>query len=171
MNLNVADWKEFRLSDYFEIVAGKYHYPSEYDEGLTPYVSASNENNGISQKIDLSPDFKGNCIVTGKVGCTAFYEPFDFCATSDVNVFVPKISFNEKIGLFIATVINFSENYKWSYGRQCRVGDSNEIIVKLPATNKNEPDWAFMEKYIESLNHKPLTTKNAGVYITYSWHK
>lgn len=164
MNLNLRQWKEIQLNDYFDIVAGKYHYPDEYDIGQTPYVSASNENNGIKQKIDLAPDFKGNCIVTGKVGCTAFYEPNDFCATSDVNVFIPKFKFNEKIGLFIATVINFSENYKWSYGRQCRVGDSKEIVVKLPVDDLNIPDWDFMEEYIESLNHKPLSTANLGGY-------
>lgn len=168
MNLNLQQWKEIQLIDYFDIVAGRYHYPDEYDVGQTPYVSASNENNGIKQKIDLVPDFKGNCIVTGKVGCTAFYEPNDFCATSDVNVFIPKFKLNEKIGLFIATVINFSENYKWSYGRQCRVGDSKEISVKLPVNEQGAPDWIFMEKYIESLNHKPLATANRGGYTLHT---
>lgn len=162
MNLNTENWKEFLLSDYFEIVAGKYHYPSEYDIGETPYISASNENNGVAQKIDLPPDFAGNCIVTGKVGCTAFYQRDDFCATSDVNIFYPKFKFNEKIGLFIVAVINFSENYKWDYGRQCRVGDSKEIIIKLPAKFDDTPNWDFMEEYIKSLNHKPLTTNNKG---------
>lgn len=162
MNLNVENWREYLLSDYFDIVAGNYHYPNEYDVGNTPYVSASNENNGVAQKIDLVADFHGNCIVTGKVGCTAFYQPNDFCATSDVNVFYPKFRFNEKIGLFIVTVINFNENYKWGYGRQCRVGDSKEIVVKLPSTDDNTPNWEFMEQYIKSLNHKPLTTKWGG---------
>lgn len=162
MKLDTKTWKEFFLKDYFDIVAGKYHYPSEYESGTTPYVSASNENNGISQKIDLVADFHGNAIVTGKVGCTAFYQPNDFCATSDVNVFYPKFQMNERMGLFIVTIINFNENYKWSYGRQCRVGDSNEIVVKLPATEKGEPDWQFMDNYIKSINHKPITTKNSG---------
>ena len=38
-------------------------------------------------------------------------------------------------------IINFSENYKWTYGRQCRVGDSKEIIIKLPILldEKNNP--------------------------------
>lgn len=149
--LNISIWKEFKLSDLFNIVAGKYHYPDEYEIGNTPYISASNTNNGVAQNINIHPDFKGNCIVTGKVGCTAFYQPNDFCATSDVNVLIPKyLKFNKYIGLFIVAIINKSENYKWSYGRQCRVGDSNDIIIKLPTKN-NEPDWQFMEDYIKSL--------------------
>ena len=181
MNLNVHEWKEFQLERLFEITAGIYHYANEYEEGNTPYVSASNENNGIAQRINLAPDFKGNCIITGKVGCTAFYQVEDFCATSDVNVFTPKgFELNEKIGLFLVTIINKSENYKWSYGRQCRVGDSKEIIIKLPVlfdenTNKPVidkkknyckegyiPDWNFMEEFIKNLHHKPPKTMRGG---------
>ena len=162
MKLKTQTWKEFLLADYFDIVAGKYHYPNEYDIGNTPYISASNENNGVAQKIDLVADFQGNCIVTGKVGCTAFYQPDDFCATSDVNIFYPKFNLNEKIALFIVTIINFNENYKWGYGRQCRVGDSKEIVIKLPAKDDDTPDWDFMEQYIKSWNHAPLATANRG---------
>lgn len=156
--IKINDWKEFKLSDYFEIEAGKYHYPDEYAEGRTPYVSASNENNGISQYIDLEPDFDGNKIVTGKVGCTAFYEPLPFCATSDVNIFTPKFKMSPKIGLFITTIINFSENYKWAYGRQCRVGNSKRISVFLPSNNVGEPDWQYMEEFMGGLQTKPLAT-------------
>lgn len=149
--LNCENWRDFLLFDYFDILPGKYHYPDEYDEGITPYYSASNENNGIGQYIDLPPDFKGNCIVTGKIGCTAFYVPDDFCATSDVNIFKPKFDMSKYVGLFIATIMNFSENYKWAYGRQCRVGNSKKIIIKLPTDVNGNPDWQFMEDYIKSL--------------------
>lgn len=160
MNLDVKNWKDFLLFDYFDIVSGKYHYPEEYEEGSTPYYSASNENNGISLYIDLKPDFDGNCVVTGKVGCTAFYVPESFCATSDVNIFKPRFNMSPEVGLFIANIINFNENYKWAYGRQCRVGNSKKIVIKLPVNSQGNPDWQFMEDYIKSLHYKPLTTKN-----------
>ena len=150
-NLNINSWKEILLNDYFEIEAGKYHYSDEYEEGATPYYSASNENNGIGSYIDLPPDFEGNRIVTGKIGCTAFYAPVPFCATSDVNIFIPKFDMSPCVGLFVANVINFNENYKWAYGRQCRVGNSKRIIVRLPVDSNGEPDWQFMENYIKAL--------------------
>ena len=149
--IDVAAWENIRLADYFDVIPGKYHYPDEYEEGSTPYYSASNENNGIAQYISLKPDFEGNCIITGKIGCTAFYAPEDFCATSDVNIFRPKFKMSQYVGIFLATIINFSENYKWAYGRQCRVGDSKNIYVNLPVTPEGEPDWQFMEDYIKSL--------------------
>lgn len=149
--LDTSVWREFLLSDYFNIVAGIYHYPDEYEEGETPYISASNLNNGVGQNISLKPDFSGNKIITGKVGCTAFYQPEPFCATSDVNVFTPKFKMSRDVGVFLVTLINFSENYKWAYGRQCRVGNSKKISISLPTTPSGEPDWEWMENYIRSL--------------------
>lgn len=55
------------------------------------------------------------------------------------------------IGLFIATVIENSEGYKWNYGRQCRINDTKNIKIKLPVDSKGDPDWQFMEDYIKSL--------------------
>ena len=168
--LNTSKWKNFNLDKLFTINAGIYHYPDEYDIGDTPYISASNENNGIQQRINLKPEFSGNCIVTGKVGCTTFYQSEDFCATSDVNIFRPKnFELNRKIGLFITTIINFSENYKWNYGRQCRVGDSKKIKIKLPTKMNNDeyvidsekkfsdegyiPDFDFINKFMENVEN------------------
>lgn len=172
-------WKFFSLHKLFEINAGRYRAKDEYGYGNVPYISASAINNGISQRINLEADFKGNVIVTGKIGCNAFYQIEDFCATSDVNILkLRNYEMNYKIGLFIVSIINFSENYKWSYGRQCRVGDSNKIVIKLPIETDNLgnividgekkyseegyiPNWNYMEKFIETIEHKKCKTNNS----------
>lgn len=176
MELNVQDWKEFKISRLFDISAGNYYCSDDYDIGSTPYVSASATNNGVGQMINLPADFEGNKIVTGKVECKAFYQGKSFSATSDANVFSPKFDMSQNVGLFLTSIITFNENGKWSYGRQCRVGDTKEIIIKLPIKYKADnvpfiddkcvysdegyvPDWEFMENYIKSLHHKPITTK------------
>ena len=128
MSLDTSKWKDFCLEKLFSIKAGNYYYQDDYSEGDTPYCSASAENNGVGKYIDLHADFLGNKIVTGKVGCTAFYQPKPFCATSDVNVLTPKFEMDKEIALFIVTIINFNENYRWNYGRQCRVGDTKKIV-------------------------------------------
>ena len=146
-------WKWFTIEKLFDVKPGHYYYPDEYDKGNTPYCSASANDNAVSQYIDLEPDFDGNQIITGKVGCTTFYQPQPFSATSDVNVLIPKGStkINPYIGLFITTIINYSENYKWDYGRQCRKNDTEKIRIKLPIDSDESPDWQFMEDYIKSL--------------------
>lgn len=178
MKLDVQGWKSFGLSKLFAIEPGKYYYKDDYSDGLTPYCSASSENNGVSKKIDLPPDFEGNKIITGKVGCTAFYQPKPFCATSDVNVLNPLFDMTSCVGLFITTIINKSENYRWNYGRQCRVGDTKGISIKLPIQHNHDgtpkiddkktyskegyvPDFTWMDSYIKSLRHRRITTKIA----------
>lgn len=176
--LDTNKWKYFNLEKLFVISAGVYHYSDEYDVGDTPYVSASNENNGIQQRINLKPDFIGNCIVTGKVGCSTFYQSENFCATSDVNIFRPRnFELNRKIGLFLTAVINFSENYKWNYGRQCRIGDSKKINIKLPTKMLNGryivdpektfsdegyiPDFNFINEFMESVENAERERKGS----------
>ena len=46
----------------------------------------------------------------------------------------------------------------------------NNTIIKLPATENDNPNWNFMEQYIKSLNHTPSLDENCGVRITYSWN-
>ena len=91
----------------------------------------------------------------------AFYQKDNFCATSDVNILKPKFYLNAYIAIFIISVINFDENYRWNYGRQCRIGDTNTIKIKLPSKYKPSdklaningyvPDWKYMENYIKNL--------------------
>ncbi|MGI6505559.1 MAG: hypothetical protein ACOX2V_04150 [Clostridia bacterium] len=169
---DTENWQTFEMDKLFNIRAGIYHYSYEYSEGNTPYVSATNNNNGIQQRIDLEPDFKGNCIVTGKIGCTAFYQSEDFCATSDVNIYTARnFKLDRQLGLFFVTIINFSENYKWNYGRQCRIGDSKKIKLKLPieiaedgypVVDKDKkfsakgfiPDWKYIKDFMNSIENK-----------------
>lgn len=185
-SLQTWQWEEYRLGDLFFVKAGKYYYDEEYSIGKTPYISATNVNNGVSKYIDLDPDFSGNCLVIGKVGCTTFYQEKDFCATSDVNILIPKkIKFNREIGLFICTIINKSENYKWSYGRQCRVNDVKNIYIKLPSLLNSDgsikvdedlvysplgyiPDTDYMENFIKSLKNRPITTKVSKSIVDFS---
>lgn len=152
INLSDRKWFDFCLDDLFYITPGKYIPASEYTDGNVPYITSSAENNGIKQFISLEGEFKGNSITTGKIHCDAFYQEKNYCASSDANVLIPKYDeFTKAMGLFIVSVINFSENSKWNYGRQCRMGDSKKIVVKLPAVNEERPDYEFMEAYIKSL--------------------
>lgn len=166
--LEVNNWEYFNLDKLFKINAGKYYYSSEYDAGQTPYVSATNKNNGIAKSINLESDFRSGCITTEKIACTAFYQNENFCATSDVNILSPEFKISESVALFITTVINFNENFRWNYGRQCRVNNTKRIKIKLPVAlddngkyyyddsykfseNGYVPDFNYMENYIKQL--------------------
>ncbi len=149
-SLELEGWNYFQLSDYFDMKAGKYIPKDRYKSGHVPYVSASNQNNGVMQLINLKPEYAGNSLTIGKVNCVAYYQPDNFCATSDVTILIPKFKLNKYIGLFLIAIIN-QEGFKWSYGRQIRLMDSRGLKIKLPVACNGDPDWQFMETYIKSL--------------------
>lgn len=79
--------------------------------------------------------------------------------------------------MFITAIINFSENYKWNYGRQCRVGDSKKIKIKLPTKMNNDeyvidpekmfsdegyiPDFDFINEFMESVENVERESKDS----------
>lgn len=162
MNLNISEWKEYRLGDLFEIKKGKRLTSEDQTEGMTPYIGAIDSNNGVSNYIGQASIHEGNTIslsYNGSVG-QAFYQPIPFWATDDVNVLYfrdKSISFNRNIALFICTILK-QEQYRYCYGRKWVLDSMNETMVKLP-TKDSKPDWSFIENYIESLHFKPVTTE------------
>lgn len=163
MNLNSEKWKEFQFDEIFNIERGESLYITDCEEGVTPYASASAENNGISQHLDVAPNREGNCLVInydGSVG-EAFYqaEPF-FASEKIVTVTLKKHEMNMFIALFLATVIK-QEKFRYSYGRKWSVNSvMKSSVIKLPITEDLSPDWDFMESYMKHLNYNALTTKN-----------
>lgn len=166
MNLNTLSWKEFTIGDYFDVFLSSGDLKiDDCEPGSIPLISSGSTNNGIVGYIDEKGDgkaqiFKANCI-TVDMFCNAFYQNKDFYAVSHgrVNILYPKFKFNLQIGLFICNIIK-KEQFKYSYGRAVYSSEIARMIIKLPSTAVGLPDWNFMEQYIKSLNHKPLTTTN-----------
>lgn len=170
MNLNTPLWKEFTIGDYFDVYLSSGDLKiDDCEPGNIPLISSGSTNNGIVGYIDEKGDgkaqiFKANCI-TVDMFCNAFYQNEDFYAVSHgrVNILCPKFKCNLQIGLFICSIIK-KEQFKYSYGRAVYSSEIARMIIKLPSTPDNEPDWNYMEQYIKSIKHKPLSTANQGRY-------
>lgn len=183
MELNVQDWKEYQVNKLFTVVLSKGDIKEDDMEcGTVRLVSSGETDNGIVAHIDSKGDgkaeiFNGN-VITADMFCNAYYQDESFYAVSHgrVNILLPKFKLNSYIGLFISSIIN-NEKYKYSYGRALYSNVVSSMVIKLPtqidkANNKyiidenrtysDEgyiPDWQFMEDYIKSLHHKPITTR------------
>lgn len=170
MNLNVADWKEFRFGD---LISDIYKAKAINKDDLTittdsdnaiRYITRTGENNGCElladiRDIDSKTIEKGNAISIGDTTATCFYQAEDFI-TGDHMVVVRADSWlNSYTALYIVAILT-NEQYKYSYGRAYLMDRIKDTIVKLPTDSDGNPDWQFMEEYIKSLHHKPLTTKN-----------
>lgn len=163
MDLGVKDWKYFKFDNLFIIRRGESLFVSDCEEGKTPYASASSVNNGISQHLDINPNRKGLCLqlnYDGSVGDCFFHKDPFFASEKIVTLTLKNYELNEKIAFFLETVIR-QEKFKFSYGRKWSVDSKmKNSLIKLHADDGGNPDWLFMEKYIEKLHVPKLTTIN-----------
>lgn len=184
MNLNVSDWKEFRFGNlisrpYKAKAFNKDDLEVTEKDGIR-YITRTGINNGCEMIVNtstISQQYieKGNAISIGDTTATCFYQDEDFIV-GDHMVVVRAEWLNKFNGLFIVSILQ-NEQYKYSYGRAFLIDRIEETMMKLPIQHNPDgtpfidvdkkysddgyvPDWKFMEEYMKSLNHKPLTTKN-----------
>ena len=171
MSVDISGWKEFRFGD---LISDIYKSKSINKDDLLEvaddvnnairYITRTNENNGCElladvRYIDTKKIEKGNAISIGDTTATCFYQDEDFI-TGDHMVIVRADNWlNPKTALYILSILN-NERFKYSYGRAFLMDSIKNTILRLPATSSGEPDWEWMESYIRSLHHKPLTTSN-----------
>lgn len=151
--IDTNTWKEFLISDMFDVSVSTDENLQNSNIGTTPYVASSSENNGVTAYIDANPSQKKNTLTiarNGSVGST-FYQPTNYCASpDDVRILTPRFEMNVYSALFLKTVIE-KEKFRYAYGRKLGTFRIKNIVIKLPVADNGSPDFAYMEQYIKSL--------------------
>lgn len=149
--IDINSWKEFNFIDeklWTRIRHGERLIESDRIKGETPYYSASEFNNSLTDLIDNPLFIENNCIVYSTFG-DAYWVEGDFTASDEIYAF-HNPNLNKYSALFITTLMK-KNKYKFKFGRKAFMNKFKNEIIKLPATKKGEPDWLFMENYIKSL--------------------
>lgn len=164
MNLDIAEWKEFKLGDLFTPKYGVNLELTNCTLSTSPdainFVARTSENNGVVARVEIiegiKPQKAGSitCAGGGSVLST-FVQTKDFYSGRDLYLLIPNEEISLEAKLFCCTVIT-QNKYRYNYGRQANK-TLKELLLKLPAVD-NKPDWDYMEKYIKELRHKPITT-------------
>ena len=166
MNLNDREWKEFKISDIFQIeLSAGDNQANLLEEGNFPLVSSGMNNNGVCKFIKTgdskSQMFNGNIITIDMFGKT-FYHPYNFFAVSHgrVNMLFPKFKINKEVGIFLVKAIENSTTGKYSYNRMCSRSRLENQLITLPVNLDNSPDYEFMESYIKEKENKMISKYN-----------
>ncbi len=171
MNLDISNWHEYKISDLFYVKYGVNLELNTCEEvslnapNSVNFVARTAENNGVSARVKLiegvTPQKAGLISVAGGGSVlSTFLQHEPFYSGRDLYVLESKENISNEAKLFIITIIE-QNKYKYSYGRQANK-TLPDILLKLPSDCNGKPDYAFMNKYIKDLHHKPLTTKNIG---------
>lgn len=152
-------YKEFMLSDYFEINYGK--HIKQNKKGGVPYITTSAFNNGVGGFVDGEPMYEGGCITVasdGSIGST-FYQEGPFSASNITVVLKPKTGFLTKyIAHYLATKIRNYAEQNFNYGNKYSVNRVRETSLKLPVTSQGEPDWQYMEDFMKEIEYEAQQT-------------
>ena len=163
--MKTITWKYYKIRDLFDISVSKDKNLLSSDFGLTPYVSSSANNNGVSCCVDSVPSIEANTITVarnGSVGAT-FYQPNMYCASpDDVRILSPKFKITPAIGLFLCTIIE-QEKYRYAYGRKFGTKRMSDTRIKLPSKD-NTPDWEYIEEYVTKTLIPQLPSKARQVW-------
>lgn len=185
MNLDLASWKPFPVSDIFYLYSGSGITKEEIDgnQGSFVAVQSGAENNGCIGKIDKKYCIEMGytlteepCLTVARTGSAGFvaYQPFGCVVGDSAKILLLKSQANRTtpVYLFLRTVL-MANQYKYTYGRKVTEDKYLSEIIKLPSTKTNTPDWRAMGNYIQSLNCNPLTTKighsKAVSFNSYDW--
>ena len=175
INLNVDEWKEFRIGKMFEIYPTKAYNGMSYadldDGGNTPIIANSALNNGISGFSTLEATEEGGIITFSDTteDNTFFFQPDPFIGFAHVQGMheIGEHHWTEKQLLFLITILTFANDDLFNYGRKMRRDTISNSTVKLPAKKTQSgyaydekkqyseqgyiPDWEWMEHYIKML--------------------
>ncbi len=166
-------WKEFLIGGnkgLFKIEATKSGIDKKnlnLDSRVVPYITRSEFNNGISQFVDEIQDQKysknsGNVIVIGLDTQTVFYQEYPFYTGQNIQVLMNE-NLNKSIALFLIPLLKIQmKKFNWG-GNGATLSRLKKTKIMLPINENNEPDWQFMERYVQNIE-VAQTTKLLGYF-------
>lgn len=162
LNPSDREWGEFVLCGNelsFSNYHGKRLIKRDRKSGITPLLTAGESYQGVADFISNDWPKYQKSISIDMFGNT-FYHDFD-CSGDDNIYFFCNQTLSKNVKLFITNCIQVANKGKFSYGKQFRQPDADKIKIKLPITNNGNPDFVFMESFInEFIEQKKVEYQN-----------
>ena len=161
IHLTNLNWKEFYFTEVFtDIQRGKRLKKADHQDGNTPYVSSTSQDNGVDGFIGNESGVRifDDCLTvanSGSVG-SAFYHKYQFVASDHVTQ-LKRDGLDKYAYLFMIPLINrLSEKY--SFNREINDERIKREKIILPADANGNPDFAFMSSFMQSVESDILST-------------
>lgn len=150
------EWQEFKTTKIFDI-KNTFNILSRdivKNSGTIPYLCASAENNGVNTYIDYDENFKdkGNCIFIGGKTFVVSYQKTDFFSNDSHNLTLRLKNqiITKENQLFLASCVNKSLSYKYSWGNSVSNSKIKKEFINLPTKN-GEINYKFMQNFIKAI--------------------
>lgn len=130
------------------------------ENGNIPYITRSNENNGINLFVSNKQDTKWNVdekntITIGLDTQTVFYQPYKFYTGQNIQILKHQ-KINKETAMFIISMLKVQmKKFNWG-GNGATLGRLCRTKLMLPIDSTGEPNWSFMEDYIKNMEQKKI---------------
>ena len=155
--VDTSTWKPFRVGDLFTLERPKARVVRNYEPGDMPFVASGMSDNGVSCLVAplSSDDFdKGQCLTVSPLDGSCFWQSSDFLGRggSGASVCILRSEhLTERNALFVASCVRITLSSAAGYGNLYTGSKLLDAIIMLPATPDGEPDWAYMETYMQQM--------------------
>lgn len=161
--MKTENWKEFKINKLFEIEsckgldAGHLKLQDHRDDAYKyEFIGRTNSNYGVQGYIKEQNFLFNNkdTITISQVGTiVAQYRNNDYYTSQNMFKLIPKFETKENILLFLVCVLNGYLKPYFGYDSYPTLTSLKKDVIKLPEKNE-EPDWKYMERYIEEIKIK-----------------
>lgn len=152
LSLNDRTWGEFPLEQIFEIRSGVRLTKNDMLDGTTPFIGATDSNNGITNYVgNINDSVDSNVLGVNYNGSVVenFYHPYSAIFSDDVKRLKLKgITDNKYVYLFIKTMI-LQQKEKYMYAYKFNEQRMRKQKIMLPVTDEGVPDYDFMANYMK----------------------
>ena len=160
LTLENREWKEFLISEIFEVTGTYTTHPKELRKGgNVPRITCAATNNAFENTYRNKATEKGGVITidSATVGYVS-YQSTDFIATDHVEKITLKKNkvMNRYLGLFFVQIITTASLNKYGYGYKFSQTRIIKQKILLPTDSKGEPDYEFMENYMKHKEQEKL---------------
>lgn len=163
MDIQLTDkqWKEYYINDLFEVSGTKTTPVKELQnknetESYYPYVTTKSDFMGIDGFYRYFTEEGEVIVIDSATDGHIHYIWTNFSSSDHVEKLTPKFEINKYIGFFIVSMIKFASKGKFNYGYKFSQSRIRRQKIMLPINEKDEPDYEFMSKYIESLEKEQI---------------
>lgn len=140
-----------KISDLFNLDAGKSKANEDYDAGDIPYVSSTTFNNGVFQFVEPYDDdkvFSGGCICVSGLGF-ATLQLSTFLPKGNggdsATILIPKNKMTIAELIFYTASFNLLHNWRFSFGRKGNKTRIKDLEIIPYSEYNNEFDREFKE--------------------------
>lgn len=170
--MQTSDWKTININSIFDISYGNKLDMCQMTPqvGGIPFVTRTAANNGVGayvEKIDGVTPYPAYCLTIalgGSIGST-FLQNKQFYTSQNVAVLNPKEKLSNGILLFLSTIIEKECNKRFvAFGRELNKHIKNDFTIKIPFNEKNNPNWDWIESFVETRLIPSLPERSRSVW-------